>query len=178
MDKLIVTSLLKQMLTQNNQSVYEISTKKRVMLVFLRHFGCFFCRETLDELSKFFEELSKNNTQLIFVHMSENQVAEQYFVKYGLNDIQHVSDKECYYYNMFKLGKATTKQLLNLQSFIRGFDSAFIKGRGGALPNEKTGDEYQMPGIFIIDNGLITNQFIHKTPSDKPDYNNLIKSQF
>ena len=76
MDKLIVTSLLKQMLTQNNQSVYEISTKKRVMLVFLRHFGCFFCRETLDELSKFFEELSKNNNQLIpkipFLELQDN----------------------------------------------------------------------------------------------------------
>ena len=174
MDQTVVAALLKQMVTQNGQTVYELSVGSELMLVFLRHFGCFFCREALDEISKLQATLVNRGVKVAFVHMSENSIANQYFEKYDFQDANHVSDKECYYYNMFKLGKASLKQLFSLQSFIRGFDSVILKGGGGGLATAATGDEYQMPGIFIIREGKIINQFIHKDPSDRPNYLNLL----
>ncbi len=176
MDHIVVSALLKQMVTQNGKSVFDLSVGNEVMLVFLRHFGCFFCREALDEISKLKQVLSTKGVKVVFVHMSENSIADQYFDKYEFQDANHVSDKECYYYSMFKLGKASLKQLFSLQSFIRGFDNVVLKGGGGGLATAATGDEYQMPGIFIIREGKIVNQFIHKVPSDRPNYVNLLNS--
>lgn len=174
MDTLIVASLLKQMQTQNKQTVYDLSTEHKVMLVFLRHFGCLFCRETLDDLSKSIQKFNDSGAIIVFIHMSNKEIAEKYFEMYGLKNAYHVSDKESYYYNMFKLGKLSSKQLINLQSFIKGYNTTLTKNNQLEIELEETVDKNQLPGIFIIENGQIINQFIHKEASDKPDYINLI----
>jgi hypothetical protein len=40
----------------------------------------------------------------------------------------------------------------------------------GHMIGKLRGDGFQMPGVFIFNNGELKQSFIHKFSSDKPDY--------
>ncbi len=167
-----LTETMKQMITNENVSVFEYSQQRNVLLVFLRHFECVFCRESMVDLSRRRDEIKEKDIQLIFVHMTTHEIASGYFDRYGLNGYPHVSDIDCRYYLAFGLVKGRFNQLFGLRTAIRGFEVAATKG---IFPNiSQVGDGLQMPGIFIIKYGVIEERFIHKYAADKPDYTRLI----
>jgi hypothetical protein len=55
---------------------------------------------------------------------------------------------------------------------LRGIE---VSMKGTAFGLKQVGDGFQMPGIFMIHNGRIADSYIHKTASDKPDYEDIIK---
>ena len=165
--------ILSMMGTQNDVSVLNMSQQKPTMLVFLRHFGCQFCREAMDELSKLRPNLEKQNTQLVFVHMAENDVAEDYFKKYNLAGVAHVSDPNCRFYTAFGLVKGTFTQLFGLQSWIRGFS---VQSKYGTEVGKHLGDSFQMPGAFMVFEGEVRDSYVHKKVSDRPDYDKMVNS--
>jgi peroxiredoxin len=163
---------MKLMKTNKNRSVLELSNEKSILLVFLRHFECVFCRESLVDLASKRKEIIAKDIEMVFVHMSSSEIAESYFDKYGLENSHHVSDVDCRYYLAFGLVKGRFNQLFGLQTALRGFEVVLTKG---IFPNlTQVGDGLQMPGMFIIRNGIIEEKFIHKFAADKPDYNKLI----
>ncbi len=170
---IIDQDILSMMKTQNNTSVLSISEKQPIMLIFLRHFGCQFCREAMDDLSKLRPQLAKQNTELVFVHMAENDVADEYFRKFNLSGVQHISDPQCRYYTAFGLVKGSFTQLFGLQSWIRGFS---VQGKYGTEVGKHLGDSFQMPGGFMVFKGEIRDSYVHKSASDRPDYNKMVNS--
>lgn len=164
--------VMKSMKTSEHEDVYQHSLHKVVFLVFLRHFGCVFCRESLMELNERKEDMKARNIELIFVHMTDQKLANGYFVKYGFENVLAVSDPDCKFYQEFGLIKGRFNQLFGLRTMVRGFEVTASKGIFPALT--QLGDGYQMPGIFIIKNGMVTNSFIHQYAADKPDYDSLI----
>ncbi len=166
-------ALLDEMITDNGESLRTISDQGLVLLVFLRHFGCTFCREALSDISKKRKEIEGSGTKIIFVHMTDKDTADQYFTRFNLEGATHISDPECKYYQAFGLSKGTFSQLFGLATWIRGFDAGVMQGHGiGA----QIGDGFQMPGVFAIREGVIKSSFIHKLSSDRPDYYQLVKS--
>lgn len=165
---------MSHMITQTGESVLELSNHKEVLLVFLRHFGCTFCREALEELSTLKGQIAQKNTQLVFVHMSTEELAFKYFDKYDLLDIKRVADPECMYYRQFGLIKGTFNQLFGFRSWFRGIEAGLIKGYGFGM---QLGDGFQMPGVFLISKGNILSEFRHKFASDKPDYLKMVNCQ-
>ncbi len=159
--------ILELMITNEGSNVFEISKNKNVMLVFLRHFGCQFCRETIHEISRLRPEIEIKKTEIIFVHMGDNATALLYFERFKINDVKHISDPTCNFYAKFGLVKGSFTQLFGLQSWYRGFT---LQAKYGADVGKNLGDSFQMPGIFIVQNGKIVESFIHKIVSDKPDY--------
>src|SRR6185436_7525307 len=103
--------MFRNMIANDGISVFEHSKKKDVLLVFLRHFGCTFCKEALKELSDLRHTEKFNHTELIFVHMSTEDIATNYFDKFNLNNVLHVADPECKFYTHFGLIKGTFNQL-------------------------------------------------------------------
>ncbi len=163
---------LRNMRINTGETLFDVSCKSPVLLVFLRHFGCTFCREAMADLSKRRAAIEGSGTQLVFVHMADNETAERYFNRYDLSGVHHVSDPNCDYYIKFGLTKGNFNQLFGLQSWMRGFSAGVIKGHGiGA----QLGDGFQMPGVFVLQDGKIIEQFIHKLSSDRPDYEKLVK---
>jgi peroxiredoxin len=163
---------LQNMTTNIGKSVLEISARQPVMLIFLRHFGCTFCREALADISKKKKSIEESGFALVFVHMSDQATAELYFKKYHIPGAVHVSDPECRFYQSFGLAKGTFTQLFGLSAWIRGFESSVLKGNGiGPI----MGDGFQMPGVFVITDGAIRESFIHKIVSDRPDYEDLLQ---
>ena len=160
---------LSQMLTNEGDRVGELSFQQPVMLVFLRHFGCTFCREALADLSKERSYLEGNmGMKLVLIHMADNALAERYFQRYDLNGVAHISDPDCLFYTAFGLTKGNFQQLFGLRSWVRGFEAGILEGHG--VGNRPLGDGFQMPGIFVLREGEVREAFIHKLASDRPNY--------
>jgi peroxiredoxin len=168
---LVDNVLLDSMKTQTGQNLSDLSKQKPVLLVFLRHFGCQFCREAMDDLSKLRPDLIKQGIELVFVHMAENPVAEDYFKKFNLIGVQHISDLSCHFYAAFGLVKGSFTQLFGLQSWFRGFT---VQAKYGGEVGKHLGDSFQMPGAFMVHEGTVKESYIHKSASDRPDYSKLV----
>ncbi len=173
MEDSIDLEIMNAMVTNTRENLMELTNKQPVFLIFLRHFGCVFCKEALHDLSDKKETLIKNGIRLVFVHMSDNDVANEYFKNYNMEGVAHISDPGCNYYSAFGITKGTFSQLYGLRTWIRGFGA---KRAGFELELSKNlGDSTQMPGIFSLYQGKIINTFIHKRASDRPDYGSLIE---
>ena len=162
--------IIEQMRTNKGEQLSVLSKTQPVMLVFLRHFGCTFCREALTELSIKSAQIEEKGTKIVFVHMSTNEIADRYFDRYNLKNADHISDPECKYYAAFGLVKGNFTQLFGLQTWFRGFSAGVLDGHGVGA---QLGDGFQMPGVFVITNGAIRESYIHRMASDRPDYEEL-----
>ncbi|MBP6238158.1 MAG: AhpC/TSA family protein [Saprospiraceae bacterium] len=158
--------------TNRGNSISDLSDQSPVLLVFLRHFGCVFCKESLHDISKKKEKFVSEGIKIVLVHMSDIKTAESYFKKYGIDNVEHVSDPECKYYAVFGLVKGSFSQLFGLKTWLRGFEIAATKQ---VLPGTtRIGDGFQMPGIFLLKDSNVIESFIHNSVADKPDYESFI----
>ena len=145
------------MRTNEGHTIGELSTRQPIMLIFLRHFGCTFCREALSELSHKRSALEAKGAKLVFVHMADAETANRYFTRYNLEGAEHVSDPDCQYYTAFGLVKGNFRQLFGLSSWIRGFQAGVVEGHG---IGKQMGDEFQMPGVFVVQGNRIREHYI------------------
>jgi peroxiredoxin len=160
------------MQTNAGNTVAEISQNKKVLLIFLRHLACIFCREALKDIRKIRSKLNEMNVEVVFVHMAKNEIADEIFETYKIPDIQHISDINKDLYMSFGLAKGDFKQLFGFKSFL-GMGRAGIKGN---IPSTGLiGDPNQMPGVFIIEDKKVVNYFIYNSVGDYPNYLGLVK---
>lgn len=159
--------------TNKGEVLLDVSKEQPVMLVFLRHFGCTFCRDTLTAISRYRDSIEKNGTRIVLIHQldEENAIAE--LKKYNLSDIEHVSDKELILYKGFHLRRGTITQLFGVKEWSVFLKRGIIGGLGIGAPGDQ--DPFQMPGIFLIFEGKIIKQFVHRTASETPPYMELAK---
>ena len=154
-------------------NLLEASEHRPQFLVFLRHFGCTFCREALADLSTIQERLEAIGTRLVLVHMSSENEACQLFDRHGLHGITAITDPDRVLYRAFALRRGSPTQLLGWSVWKRGFEAGIKQGHGiGWL----RGDAAQMPGAFVVSRGHVVAQFIHETAADRPDYIDLAQS--
>lgn len=155
--------------TNMGNSILELSKNNEVLLVFLRHFGCNFCKETLNEIETNKERLLNSKCKIIIVHQSSREHAKKVFEIYNLEEIEHVSDPSRIVYKAFGLGKHNYLEILKPRVLWSTFKS-ILKGH---LPGRIKGDPLQMPGIFIIKNSVLINSFDYSNIADRPPLLNL-----
>ncbi len=159
----------------SGESLAQMAEQSPVMLVFLRHFGCSFCREAISDISQRRKRLEKQGVRIVFVHMSpKRETAERFFRKYKLFPIDHISDPEKQFYRAFGLGRGTPGQLFGLMNWIRGFEAGVVEGHGFANQSEDFGDGFQMPGVFVLHKGEVLHSFVHRHAWDRPDYDAIV----
>jgi len=161
----IDADLLAAYASQDGQSLADAASRP-LFLVFLRHFGCTFCREAVDTISKKRTEIEAGGSRLAFVHLGTEEKAQWFFKPYGLLDVPRFSDPEGPLYQAFGLLRAELRQYLNSESIARML-LAWSRGHWVGLP---AGDIQRMPGAFLMDRGEIRKAFRHKLVSDRPDY--------
>ena len=164
--------ILQMMQTNKGENVKDLSLSQPVLLVFLRHFGCVFCKEALDDLSKMTDKFDLKKVKLVLVHMAEPSIADTYFKDFKLTDASRISDPDLNFYTRFGLIKGGFSQLYGLSSWIRGY-SLQQQGFKSELAKQ-LGDSTQMPGIFTVLNSKIVDSYIHKRASEQPDYDQLL----
>lgn len=157
--------------TNKGNNIKELSKKTPLLLVFLRHFGCAFCRKAMLDLGKSKKAYEKKGIKLILFHLADDAAAAKYFKKYKLDDVEYVSDPQCIHYANFGLVKGSLNQLLGFKVLMKGIPYLFDKEIGWST---FIGDGFQMPGVFAVKDGEIKSSFIHKYASDEPDYEELI----
>lgn len=144
--------------TNQGQSLLELSEKSNVLLVFVRHFGCTFCRETVSEIAKLDTSIRGKNLVPVFVHMSDPGYADEFFSHYYDHPVLHVSDPARALFRSLGLKRGTFMQLFGPKVMVRGFWAGFFKGHGlGGFE----GDFLQLGGYFVLSKGQIV--FEHKT---------------
>jgi hypothetical protein len=85
--KTISPELMSRYKTQYGETLESLTTKQPVLLVFLRHFGCTFCREAVAELSELRRKIEANGTQLAFVHLAgSDEKARKFFGQHSATD--------------------------------------------------------------------------------------------
>jgi hypothetical protein len=139
-------------LTNTHQSISELSRGRDVLVVFLRHAGCTFCRESLDELQKDRAVWTSHRIQPVVVHMGTEAEGAAMMKRFSLDDVPTMSDPECKVFRAYQLPRGRLSQLLGLSIWIEGFKTAILKGYGvGKLK----GDGFQLSGAFLVRDGRV-----------------------
>lgn len=152
-------SVVKIARTNLGSNLWEESFKAPVILIFLRHFGCTFCRETVNSISLLEERIKQKGHRPVFVHMSDPENADEFFAKYFNYPIHHISDPSKRLYHAFGVKSGSFMELFGPNTWIKGVWFAIFKGRGG--PYESDGDIRQLSAVFVIKDGELT--FAHQT---------------
>lgn len=142
------------------------------MLIFLRQFGCTFCRESLTDILAVRKDLQREDTVPVLVHQMSDDFAAKVLGIYELGDLHRISDPDLLLYDYFGLKKATTGQLISPAVWWRGIAGLFK----GHIIGREAGNARQMPGVFVLYKSRIVNKFIHQKPCDRPDYLQLAQT--
>jgi peroxiredoxin len=164
----IDAGLLSAYVSQTGETLAALAGK-RLFLVFLRHFGCAFCREAVSDLAERRQVIEAAGTSLAFVHLGTEEKARWFFKPYGMLDVPRFSDPDGRLYESFGLVRAELRQYLNAESILRML-GALVRGHFIGFP---AGDIERLPGVFLIDRGKMRRAFRHKLVSDRPDYLSL-----
>ena len=102
--------------------------------------------------------------------MSSEEEAQPYFVRYGLADLPRISDRDCALYRAFGLERLRWFDFIRPAFLWRGFQSSILKRHGlGSI----LGDEFQLPGAFLIHQGKMIHSHFYKQPWEHPDFVSL-----
>ena len=156
--------------TETGRSLLELVDASPVLLIFLRHFSCAFCAQTLDRLSQVRAPIEAKGVRPVFVHLGSPERAKPYFDYYHLSDVERISNPDASLYQLpaFALSRSNPfSHFLNLAVW-KGwlFRGAMMKYGIGMIKE----DAEQMPGVFLLKDRKIANAFRHKNISDEPDF--------
>lgn len=164
-----VREALERFTAQDGRSLADHSREQGLMIVFLRHAGCTFCREALVDLRDQREAIRADGLRITLVHMGDESHGRDWFEQYDMGDCLRVSDPERRLYRAFELRRGSLAQLFSLRVTVRGIAGLF-RGHGVGRP---IGDGFQMPGVFIVRDGAIVGGYRHALASDRPNYAGL-----
>src|SRR6201996_9122605 len=100
-------ALLASVRTESGASLLELVEASPVLLVFLRHFGCAFCRQAISDIAELRGELERRGVRPVFVHLGPLELAKVYFEYYGIKDVERINDPgaKIYRHPVFRLGR-------------------------------------------------------------------------
>src|ERR1700721_4178273 len=153
---------------ESGKTLLQLVGESPVLLVFLRHFGCAFCRQAIDDVSKVRPDVARRGVQAVFVHLGSPERAKPFFDYYSLSDVERVSNPDGSLYSdpVFALARVSFWQLFRPAVWIGWLRGAIFKYRIGLLKE----DVQQMPGVFFIKDRVIANFYRHRTIADQPDF--------
>ncbi len=156
--------------SSQGETLAELSAEQPVLVLFLRHSGCTFCREALADVAQQRERIEAAGTRLAIIHMSAPEAAAKWMAKYGLSDVPQFADPQTRLYRAFGLERGGVRQLFGKAVWWRGFQAAILQRHG---VGKMEGDGFQMPGAFLIRDGQIVRAVRHQTAADRLDYAEL-----
>lgn len=168
-------TMLAEVRTESGRTLLELSEESPLLLVFLRHFGCTFCRQAISDIAEISGRLGKLGVRPVFVHLGPTHVAAATFAHYGLSDVERVNDPDAKVYraSIFGLGRSNPASHFFKLGALKGW---FVKGALFKYGfGRMEGDGTQMPGAFFLKDKQIVRKFVHKSIADRPDYLRLVR---
>lgn len=134
----------------------ELYRERPLALVFLRHFGCIFCREQITQLRAF------PNENIVLVSMAKVDESRGFRDRMESPQMM-ISDPLKTIYEQFGLKRGSFAQMFNSTTFKRGFEAMSVGNRVGA----PVGDPWMLAGTFIIDTkGTVVFSHFSRDASD------------
>jgi len=149
-----------------------LDDSKPTLLIFLRSFGCTFCREALADVASAKQAIKEAGANIAFVHSESAVDADRWFEKYGLHDVVRISDPTLAHYRAFGLGRTKAASLVDPLVWVRGASCALSHGFGVQTVEMMR----RAPGVFLVQGDRILSEFRHRSPADRPDYVAIIRS--
>jgi peroxiredoxin len=156
--------------TESGKTLLSLLDEKPMLLIFLRHFGCSFCREAIADVAKAMPELDRRGVRPVFVHMGTPERARPFFERFRIPEVERVSDPKMTLYqsSLFRLLKTVVlPEYFGFDSILKWAQRPLLKyGVGTAHGEDKT----QLPGVFFLRDRAIVKGYRHKKLADRPDY--------
>jgi hypothetical protein len=155
--------------TESGHSLLELINESPVLLIFLRHFACAFCAQTIDRVSKLRSQIEAFDVRPVFVHLGSPERAKPYFDYYHLSDVERISNPAATLYQVpaFALGRTNPLSHFFRPKVVAGWVKGAAFKYGIGMIKE---DAEQMPGVFLIKDHRVVHAFRHRTIADQPDY--------
>jgi hypothetical protein len=140
---------------------------KPSLLVFLRHFGCMFCREMVRDLRRI-TETTPDFPPVLFFYQGTVEEGQNFFGQYW-PQARAVSDVPKTFYTAMGLRRATFGQMFGIQVWtcrLRAMSTGNFIGKA-------VGDPWIMPGVFLVQGSemLWCHRFMHQ--GDHPDWSKI-----
>ncbi len=165
-----IAAALDQKRTQQGATLSVLSLLSPVLVVFLRHPGCTFCRESISDIARSRKAIEGAGVRIVLVHHGDTAAIQSLLNRRGLEGMDRIYDADLSLYRAFGLKRGTTSQLVGPKTWFRGTVAGILHGHGVGRVG---GDPFQMPGAFLIHNCRMVRSFRHTTAADRPDYEGL-----
>ena len=159
---------------ESGRTLLELVDEQPVLMVFLRHFGCTFCRQAMDDVAGVKDGLTARGVRPVFVHVGTPERAKPYFDYFGLSDVERVSDPDAQLYRSpgFQLARTHPLSHFLLWRVWKGWLSGALFKHGFGLMFRE--DTHQMPGVFVLKERQVVSGLRLKRISDRPDYLGMV----
>lgn len=159
--------------TETGRSLLDLVDESPILLIFLRHFRCAYCAQTLDRLSQVRGQVEAKGARPVFVHLGSPERAKPYFDYYQLSDVERISNPDASLYQLpaFALGRKNYILHSLHPAVLGGWLRGALFKYGIGVPKE---DGDQMPGVFFLKDRKIVRAFRHRTIADEPDFLKLV----
>lgn len=165
MKHIVPPALLEELKDRHGVSISDHSFAAPLLLVMLRHVGCSFCRKTLHELSQSMKHITGCGYRVGLVHMDDDSDMEEQLGLYGLQQLPRFYDPERKLYRALNVPRAPLRSVFKTDLWKRGLQAR--KKYGYKWP--KT-DPLQLPGAFLVDQGIVVAGESTLSPDEHPDF--------
>ena len=164
-------SLLDSTRTARGDSLAALAARGSLVLVFLRHFGCPLCQEMVADVAAHRAAMEASGSTVVFVHMHPEAQTAAFFARYGVQDLQRISDPARTLYQAFAIPRARPSSWFSLGT-LRHYLDAIVRGRH--VPMLVGGDVGQMAGVFRLVDGRVERAIVAAGFQTRPDFDELL----
>lgn len=142
---------------------------RMTLLVFLRHFGCIFCRETLSDIRAMAESDPDFPKPLFF--FQGNPTEGRAFLRKYWPTLRAVADPTGALYKEFGIERGGFMKMLGPSVWAA---KARAEGKGHSN-GERTGDIWRLPGVFLVNGNRVLWSHDFRHAGDLPDYRAIVQ---
>lgn len=142
----------------------QLHAERPMLFVFLRHFGCIFCRETIGEISQA-SGTDSTYPDVLFFYQGSAEYGRSFFETVW-PEARAVADLPRFFYDAFDVRRGTMRQMMGPDVIACGI-RASRKGYGLGMP---TSDPLVMPGLFLVQGERVIWTHDFKHAGDHPDF--------
>lgn len=144
--------------------------RRPVLVSFLRHFGCIFCREMIKDLRKAASTL-EGFPAVVFVAQGTVGQARRAFARWWPS-ARVILDNDLRLYHHFGLDRGTVGQMFGPQVVACGIRAA-LKGN---LVGRPVGDPWVMPGLFLVRGDSVVWRHTFDHAGDHPSMADILQA--
>jgi hypothetical protein len=134
------------------------------LLVFLRHFGCMFCRETLSDMREIAEKDSRFPDPLFFFQGTPTE--GRALLRRYWPGLRAVADPRAELYDGFGVERGGLYKMFGPAVWAAKSRAESKGHRNG----ERSGDVWRMPGVLMVRGSRILWSHEYRHAADHPDY--------